>query len=49
MPFAAAWVAPEIITLSEASQRQIHAITYVWNYKYDTSELLCKKQKQTQT
>ena len=33
----------EIILLSEVSQRQIsHDITYMWNLKYDTNELIFK-------
>ena len=39
MPFAATWVDPEIIILSEvksARERQIlYAITCTWNLKYD--------------
>ena len=43
MPSAAAWMELEIITLSEVSQteRQIsYDISYVWNLKYDTNELI---------
>ena len=43
MPFRARWMDPEIITLSEVSQRQIpYDITYMWNLKYDTNELIHK-------
>ena len=33
MPFAAAWVDPEIIILSEVREIQIYDITYMWNLK----------------
>ena len=49
MPFAATWMDLEIIMLSEVSQKEkdkYHDITYMWNPKYDTSELRTK-QKQT--
>ena len=39
MPFAATWMQPEIIIISEVrqSERQIlYDITYMWNLKYDT-------------
>ena len=43
MSFAATWMDLEIITLSEVSQRQIpYDITYMWNLKYDTNELIYK-------
>ena len=39
-----AWMDLEIIILSEVSQRerQIYDITYMWNLKYDTNELIYK-------
>ena len=44
MPFAATWMALEIIILSEVSQKEkdkCHMIiTYMWNLKYDTNELI---------
>ena len=44
VPFAATWMDLEIIILSEVKQdreRQIlHDITYRWNLKYDTNELI---------
>ena len=46
MPFAAIWMGPEIIILSEVSQRErqtVHEITYMWNLKYDRNELTYKK------
>ena len=40
----------EIIILSEASQRQIsYDITYIWNLQYDTNELICKTERDSQT
>ena len=41
MPFAATWMYLEIIIRSEASQRKIpYDVTYMWNLKYDTNELI---------
>ena len=41
MPFAATWMDPEMIILSEVSQRQIsYDITSKWNLEYDTNELM---------
>ena len=43
MPFAATWVYLKLIILSELSQRQIsYDITYMWNLKNDTNELIYK-------
>ena len=45
LPFAAARMDLEVIILSEVSQtkRQIsYGITYMWNIKYDTNELIYK-------
>ena len=43
VPFRATWTDLEIITLSEVSQRQTpYGITYMWNLKYDTNELIQK-------
>ena len=46
MPFAAAWVDLEIIMLSDIKserERQIpYDITYLWNLKYGTNELMYK-------
>ena len=52
MPFAATWIDLEIIILSETSQteRQIlHEITYMWNLKYNTNELIYKIETNLQT
>ena len=37
MPFAVAWMDPEIIILNEVRERQVYDITYLWNLKYDTN------------
>ena len=40
----------EIIIVSEVRQRQIsHDITYIWNLKYDTNELLYETETDSQT
>ena len=54
MPFAATWMDLEIIILSKVSkserERQIpHVITYMWNLKYDTNELIYKTETNSQT
>ena len=49
MPFAATWMDLEIIILSEISQKQIYDITYMWNLKYDTNELIYKTETDSQT
>ena len=51
MPSAATWMDPEIIILSEVSEkeRQIpYDITYMWNLKYDTNELIYKIETDSQ-
>ena len=44
MPFAATWMDLMIITLSEVSQtgkgKLLYDITYMWNLKHDTNELI---------
>ena len=43
MPFAAIWMALEVIILSEISQKEKDKycdITYMWNLKYDPNELI---------
>ena len=46
MPFEATWMDLEIIILSEVKsekERQIsYNITYMWNLKYNTNELIYK-------
>jgi len=52
MPFAATWIDLEIIIVSETShtKRQIlHDITYMWNLKYNTNELIYKIETNLQT
>ena len=52
MPFAATQVDLEIIILSEVSQRERQTpydITYMWNLKYDTNELIYKTETDSQT
>ena len=39
MPFAATWMQPEIIMLSQVRKRKIpYEISYMWSLKYDTNE-----------
>ena len=44
IPFAATWMDLEIIKLSEVSQKEERYIpsdiTYMWNLKYDTNDLI---------
>ena len=49
MPFAATRMDLEIITLSEVRERQIFGITYMWNLKNDTNELIYKTETNSQT
>ena len=49
VPLVAAWTHLEIITLGEARQRQIPYITYMWNKKNDTNELIYKTEIDSQT
>ena len=51
MPFAATQMDLEIIILSEPDrERQIsYDITYMWNLKYDTNELIYKTETDSQT
>ena len=49
MPFAATWMNLEIIIPSEVRQRQIYDITYMWNPKSDTNELIYKTETDSQT
>ena len=50
VPFAATWMDLEINTQSEINQRQIlYYITYMWNLKSDTNELISKAEIDSQT
>ena len=52
MTFAATWMDLEIIILNEVSQkeRQIpYDITYMWNLKYDTNELIYETETDSHT
>ena len=52
MPFAASWMKLDIIILNDKSEkeRQIpYNITYMWNLKYDTNELIYETGKDSQT
>ena len=50
LPFAATWMDLENIVLSEVRQRQIlYNITYIWNLKNNTSELIHKIETDSQT
>ena len=43
MPFAKTWIDLQIVILNEISQKEkdkYHDITYMWNLKYDTNELI---------
>ena len=52
MPFVATWIQLQIIILSEVkSERESqisYDITYMWNLKYETNELIYKTDLQTQ-
>ena len=49
MPFTATWMDLEIVTLSEVRERQKpYDITYMWNLKYDTNNLIYETESQTQ-
>ena len=49
MPFARTWMGLETIIPREVKkERQIpYDITYTWNLKYDTSELICETKRPT--
>ena len=52
MPFAATWMDLEMIILSEVNQRErqiLYDITYMWNLKYDTNELIYKAEADPET
>ena len=49
MPFAAKWMDLEIIIQTEVRQKRQtpYDITYIWNLKYDTNELIYKTNRVT--
>ena len=52
MSFAVTWMDLQIIILSEVSQKEKeipYDITYMWNPKYGTNELICETEKDSQT
>ena len=50
MPFSAIWMQPEIIILSEISQKENdNDIPYMWNFKYDTNEPIYETETESQT
>ena len=49
MRFAATWRDLEIIVLSEVSQKDKYHIAYMWNPKYDTNQLVCETETDSQT
>ena len=51
MPFAVPWMQLEILIRSEVRKRETmpYDITYMWNLKYDTSELIYKTETDSQT
>ena len=51
MPFEATWMDLEIIILSEVShtEKDKYDITYKWNLKQDTNELIYRTETNTQT
>ena len=45
MPFAATWMDPENIILSEVKTRQsLYDITYIWDLKNNTNEVIYKRE-----
>ena len=52
MPVVVTWMDLEIIIVSEMSKRErqiLYDITYMWNLKYDTTELIFKTETDSQT
>ena len=50
LPVATIWMDLEAIMLSEISQRQIqYELTYMWNLKNSTNELIYKTETDSQT
>ena len=48
MPFAATWMDLEISEVSQKERQIPHDITYMWNLKYDTNELIYEKETDSQ-
>ena len=52
VPFAKMWVDLQAVIYSEISQKEtkciLYNITYVWNERYSTDELICKAEIGTQ-
>ena len=48
MSFAATWMDPETVTLSEVREGE-NDIPYIWNLKSDTVELIYKTETDSQT
>ena len=47
MPFAATWMEPETLILSEVSQKEkeiYHIISHIWNLIHGTNELIFRKE-----
>ena len=51
MPFVVPWMQLEILIRSEVRKRETmpYDITYMWNLKYDTSELIYKIETDSET
>ena len=49
MSFVAMWMKLDIIMLSEACQRQIPYITYIWCLKNYTNEIIYQKKADSET
>ena len=50
MPYAATWMDLQMFILIEVRQIQIsYDITYMWNLKYDTNELIYETETDSQT
>ena len=50
--FATTWMGPQIIILNEIRNRKTNTIgyiTYMWNLKFDTNELIYKTERDSQT
>ena len=51
MPLAATWMQLEVIILSksERERQMAYVVTYMWNLKYGTNELIYKTETDSQT